>query len=87
MYKYISDIPYSGKLSRDKMFAKFRGFGTIRESFLREFKVRKCTCEHASHPTVDPRSFLREIFYFHIFAKVLSLESFPLYGRSKNHSM
>ena len=25
-------------------------------------------------------SFLREIFYFHIFAKVLSLESFPLYG-------
>ena len=28
-------------------------------------------------------SFLREIFYFHIFAKVLSLESFPLYGIHK----
>ena len=32
----IIDLPYSGKLSKEKTFRGFRGFGAISESFLRE---------------------------------------------------
>ena len=87
MYKYISDIPYSGKLSRDKMFANFADL----EPFVKVFSTYlKCVSVRVRMRPILPlthEGFLREIFYFHIFAKVLSLESFPLYGRSRNHSM
>ena len=44
-------IPYSGKLSRDKTFANFADL----EPFVKVFSANfKCTCAHASHPTVDP---------------------------------
>ena len=53
----MSIIPYSGKLSRDKTFANFADLEPFVKVFSANFEGRKCTCAHASHPTVDPRKF------------------------------
>ena len=54
------------------------------EPFVKVFSANlKCVSVRVRMRPILPlthESFLREIFYFHIFAKVLSLESFPLYG-------
>ena len=75
-----AQLPYSGKLSRDKMFANFADL----EPFVKVFSANlKCVSVRVLMRPILPlthESFLREIFDFHIFAKILSLESFPLYG-------
>ena len=69
---HFSDCAFEGE-----NFRKFRGFVAIRESFPTKFRAwrplawqKQAICE----------SFLRENHIFHQFAKVFSLESFPLYG-------
>ena len=80
--KYCLKIPYSGKPSRDKTFVNFADL----EPFVKVFSVNlKCVSVRVRMRPILPlthESFLCEIFYFHIFAKVLSLESFPLYGNN-----
>ena len=72
-------IPHSGKLFEGENFCELRSFVAVHESFLREiwgvasFGVAK---------TSNPRKFYPQKSYFHQFAKVFSLESFPLYGNS-----
>ena len=63
----------SGKLSREKTFANFEA---IRETFLRR-----------PHPHIiggAKQSTAPRMFYFHQFAKVFSLESFPLYCKENS---
>ena len=74
-------IPYSGKLSRDKTFANFADLKPFVKVFSANLSVHVRVRMRPILPLTH-ESFLREIFYFHIFAKVLSLESFPLYGIS-----
>ena len=76
---HLQLLPYSGKLSREKTFHKFCSFVAIRESFLHEiWGVASFGTAKAS----NPRKFSPRKSYFHQFAKVFSLESFPLYGNS-----
>ena len=70
----------TGGLSKGENFHEFRGFVAIRESFLREiwgvvsFGVAKAS---------NPRKFSLQKSNYYQFAKVFSLESFPLYGITK----
>ena len=70
-------ILYSGKLSREKTFANFEILGL-------SVKVFSAKIDGHTHTLVvapnDPPKFSQRISYFHQFAKVFSLESFPLYS-------
>ena len=68
-------ILYSGKLSREKTFANF-GFVAIRESFL--CKIGGMV-SFGTAKASNLRKFSQRNHIFHQFAKVFSLESFPLY--------
>ena len=60
-------------------FREFRGFVAIHESFLHDiWGVASFGAGKAS----NPQKFSPRKSYFHQFAKVFSLESFPLYGTS-----
>ena len=52
----------------------------MRESFLREILCSLAQQKRAIRESFIRESFLRENLFFHEFAKVFSLESFPLYG-------
>ena len=73
-----SRLPYSGKLNfrRRKLSHEFRGFVAIREfqSFLREILGLGVLWRGKREQSAKVFSF------FHQFAKVFSLDSFPLYG-------
>ena len=70
-------ILYSGKLSREKTFANFAVLWLFAKVFFAKFGgvAPLVLQKRAIH-----ESFLRENRIFHQFAKVFSLESFPLYG-------
>ena len=76
-YRTLVYITYSGKLSREKTFANFEVLGL-------SVKVFSMIIDGYTHTLVvvpnNPRKFSLRISYFHQFAKVFSLESFPLYG-------
>ena len=78
--KLHTDIPYSGKLSREITFANFKVLGLSVKVFSVKINGHTHTLVVVSN---DPRKFSLRISYFHQFAKVFFLESFPLYGTSK----
>jgi len=78
-----TDIPYSGKLSREKTFANF----VVLWLFMKVFSAKfGCVAPLVLQKRAIRESFLSENCSFHQFAKVFSLESFPLYGRSQHLS-
>ena len=72
-------IPYSGKLFEGENFCEFHGFVAVHESFLREIWG---VASFGTAKMSNPRKFYPQKSYFHQFAKVFSLKSFPLYGNS-----
>ena len=76
-YKYHQHLPYSGKPSREKTFANFEVSGLSVKVFSMKIDGHTHSLLVASN---NPRKFSPQISYFHQFAKVFSLESFPLYG-------
>ena len=71
-------LPYVVKLSREKTFARILQFcGLYTKVFSAKFGG---VALFARQKQAIHESFLRKNRIFHIFAKVFSLESFPLYG-------
>ena len=70
-------IPYSGKLLREKTFVNFVPLWLFAKVFSAKFGGMASL---ARHKRVIRGTFLRGNRIFHQFAKVFSLESFPLYG-------
>ena len=68
-------VPYSGKVSREKTFAKTTSTKiSFRGCILYRYRLR-------AHAMFAKKTFTNELRSAK-FAKVFSLESFPLYGRS-----
>ena len=72
----MNTIPYSGKLLREKT-CDFHGFVVIRESFLCKILG---VASFGTTKVSNLRKFSPWKSYFNKFAKVSSLESFPLYS-------
>ena len=73
-----ANIPYSGKLSREKTFANF----AVLWQFVKVFSMKfGAWCSLVRPKRAMRESFLRKNRIFHQFAKVFSFESFPLYSK------
>ena len=70
-------LPYGGKLSREKTFVNFEILGLSMKDFSTKIDSHTHTLVVAPN---NPRKFSPRISYFHQFAKVFSLKSFPLYS-------
>ena len=76
-YLHCIYLPYSGKLSREKTFTNFAVLWLLAKVFFVNFWGM---VSFGMAKVSNPRKFFLRKSYFHQFMKVLSLESFPLYG-------
>ena len=78
---FVFSISYSGKLSREKTFANFAVLWLFTKVFYAKFGG---VVSFGAAQQAFRESFLHENCLFHQFAKVFSLESFPLYSIAFN---